>query len=170
MNPDFITIGEVVNTHGHRGAVRVLPLTDFPERFQDLKEVILTRDGERVTMHIERVAFQKRFVILSLREVPDMHAAERLRGAVLQIPREQACPLPEGRYYLFEIIGLQVFTADGERLGTVVDVLRTGANDVYVVRGEAGRELLIPALKSVVAEINPDASRMVVDLPEGLRE
>lgn len=170
MNPELITIGEVVNTHGHRGAVRVLPLTDFPERFRDLDEVVLTRNGERVTMHVERVAFQKRFVILSFREVPDMSAAERLRGALLQIPRDQVRPLPEGCYYLFEIVGLQVITSDGEPLGTVVDVLQTGANDVYVVRDEAGRELLIPALKSVVLQISPEASRMVVALPEGLRE
>lgn len=170
MSSELITIGEVVNTHGHRGAVRVLPLTDFPERFQDLQEVLVVRDGKRMTLHIERVSFHKRFVILSFREVPDMNAAERLRGALLQIPREQVRPLPEGRYYLFEIVGLQVFTVGGELLGTVVDVLQTGANDVYVIRSPAGRELLIPALKSVVQEISPEASRMVVDLPEGLRE
>jgi len=170
MKPELITIGEVAGPHGHRGAVRVLPLTDFPERFRDLEEVTVTRSGERVAMHIKQVAFHKRFVILNFREVPDMNAAERLRGALLQIPREQVRPLPEGRYYIFEIVGLRVVTADGEPLGTVVDVLQTGANDVYVVRGEEGRELLIPALKSVVLEINPEASRMVVALPEGLRE
>lgn len=170
MNPDFVTIGEVVSTQGHRGELRVLPLTDFPERFRELREVFLERGGRRQAAHVERVAYHGRFVIFSLREVPDMNAAEQLRGALLQVPLDQAVALPEGRWYIFEIVGLRVYTTDGESLGIVVDVLQTGANDVYVVHNTTGREVLIPALKDVVREIDSGSGRMVVSLPDGLME
>jgi 16S rRNA processing protein RimM len=119
---------------------------------------------------VETVAYHKRFVILTFREIPDMTAAEKLKGALLQVPRSELVPLPDGHYYIFDIVGLTVYTQEGERLGVVQDVLRTGANDVYVVQAESGgAPLLIPALKAVVREIDLEGGRMTVVLPEGLR-
>ncbi len=166
---EYITVGKIVTTQGHRGEVRVLPLTDFPERFVNMQEIILYHKGERVTYHIERVRFHKGFVIIKFKEVPNMNRALELKGSLLQVTREQLVPLPEDTYYVFEIVGLDVYTREGEWLGKVTDVISTGANDVYEVkRGEKERPLLIPALKRVVVEVNLEEGRMVVELPPGL--
>lgn len=170
MSEELILIGEIVNTQGHRGAVRVLPLTDFPERFRRLETVYLEQGPVRRLVHIARVSYHKRFVILEFREITDMNAAEKLKGALLKIPRSELMPLPDGHHYVFDIVGSSVFSADGDHLGVVEDVLRTGANDVYVVRRGDGGSLLIPALKAVVREIDPARRRITVVLPEGLRE
>jgi 16S rRNA processing protein RimM len=170
MTEEFVLIGEIVNTRGCRGAVRVLPLTDFPERFRDLRVVCLVRGDERWRLHIEQVAYHKQFVVLKFREISDMSAAEKLKGVLLQIPRSELVPLPVGHYYVFDIVGISVFTGEGKCLGVVRDVLRTGANDVYVVQAGGERPLLVPALKEVVRDIDLKGGRMTVVLPEGLRE
>ncbi|MFZ5899003.1 MAG: ribosome maturation factor RimM [Bacillota bacterium] len=168
MSKELIVIGEVVNTQGHRGAVRVLPFTDSPERFLELDSVILVQGERQTVMHVETVSFHKAFVILKFKEIEDMNAAEAIKGALLKLPREKLVPLPDGRYYIFDIVGLEVFTVDGKPVGRVKDVLQTGANDVYVVDGADGKEVLIPALKHVVREIDIKGRRMRVDPPEGL--
>jgi|Deesub1362A_J573_1020465.scaffolds.fasta_scaffold00204_59 16S rRNA processing protein RimM len=170
MTEEFISIGEIVNTQGCRGAVRVLPLTDFPERFRDMQMVYLARGEERWLLHIEQVTYHKQFAILKFREIPDMTTAEKLKGALLQVPRSELVPLPDGHYYIFDIVGLSVYTPEGEYLGVVRDVMRTGSNDVYVVRARNERPLLVPALKAVVRDIDLRGGRMTVALPEGLRE
>lgn len=170
MTEELILIGEIVNTQGHRGAVRVLPLTDFPERYRRLKAVYLEQGSLRRQVHIERVSYHKRFVILEFREIPDMNAAEKLKGAQLKIHRSELVPLPDGHHYVFDIVGSSVFDAEGEYLGVVEDVLRTGANDVYVVKSGDGDSLLVPALKTVVRDIDLARRRITVVLPEGLRE
>jgi len=165
---ELITVGEIVNAHGVTGAVRVLPCTDFPERFASMHEArVRLKDTQRV-FTIERTFPHKRFIIMKFREVNDMNAALALKGGLIQVARNELMALPPGHYYIFDIVGLEVFTIAGERLGVVSRVLRTGANDVYVVRGD-DEELYLPALKSVVRAIDLEARRMVVVLPEGLR-
>lgn len=168
MGENFITIGEVVNTQGHKGEVRVIPTTDFPERFKQTKEVNLLIKGTRKLYHIEQTYEHKKFIIVKFSEIPDMNGAETLKGALLQIPQEQLMPLPEGSYYIFQITGLPVFDVAGNLLGEVKEVLQTGANDVYVVRGTDRKEILIPALKHVIKKIDLTAGKITVDLPEGL--
>lgn len=168
MSEEYITIGEIVNTQGVKGEVRVLPHTDFPERFKELPEALIYHQGQRFTYHITSARDHKKFIIIKFAEVPDMNAAEKLKGAVVQITRDQLMPLPKDNYYIFEIVGLDVYTDDGEKLGKVKQVLQTGANDVYVVKPPNGADILVPALKQVVKEINIEANRMVVELPEGL--
>lgn len=170
MAGEYITIGKIVKTQGHRGAVRVLPLTDFPERFENMEEVLVYFNGQRKSYHIEETGRHKKFVIIKFKEVPDMNAAEAIKGALLQVARKQLVPLPEDTYYIFDIIGLDVFTNKGEWLGKITDVLITGANDVYVVEQGQNHPLLVPALKNVVREINFAQRQMVVDLPPGLRD
>ncbi|MGB9826598.1 MAG: ribosome maturation factor RimM, partial [Desulfofundulus sp.] len=156
---DYINIGKIVNTQGHRGEVRVVPLTDFPERFEQMEEVLVYHKGERKTYHIEKTRRHKGFVILKFREVPDMNTALTLKGAFLQVTPAQLVVLPEDTFYIFEIIDLEVYTPEGERLGKITDVLSTGANDVYVVQEGDKRPLLIPALKSVVRDIDLNQKR-----------
>lgn len=158
-----IVIGKAGAPHGIRGELRVIPLTDFPERFEELERVYV---GDEL-LDIVDVKYHKQFVIIKFRQYPTREAAASLTGQLLYVDKSQAMPLAEGEYYTFDIIGLEVFDLEGVSLGFVTEVLKTGSNDVYVAskKGEA-KQLLIPALKAVVKEINVPEGRMVVDLPE----
>lgn len=157
-----ITIGRIGAPHGIRGEMRVIPLTDFPDRFEGLKTAMA---GDEL-LHISQVRYHKKFVLLRFEEYPTREAAMRLTGRTLTVSREEAVPLAEGEFYTFDIIGLSVENIHGEAMGTVENVLRTGSNDVYAVRSSDGKETLIPALKRVVKNIDLANGRMVVDLSE----
>ncbi|HWR38652.1 MAG TPA: ribosome maturation factor RimM [Patescibacteria group bacterium] len=162
MNQQNISIGKIVAPHGVRGDVRVIPLTDFPDRFQSMKEIIL-EDG--VSLTVENVNYHKEFVLLKFKGLEDKNAVEKLRGKEIRVTKDQLVKLPEGHFYTFDIIGLQVQTEDGETLGRVTDVIATGSNDVYVVE-QNGKVTLVPALKQVVQRIDLAAGLMVVRLQE----
>lgn len=167
MPEDFISIGKIVNTHGHRGEVRVLPLTDFPERFIETDRVQVSTAAGRITLTIENARPHQKYFIVKFKEVQDMNAALALKGGLLQITRDELMELPEGTFYIFDIVGLSVYDSAGAFLGKVSDIIKTGANDVYVVE-TGSKPILVPALKQVVKEINLAGQRMVVELPEGL--
>lgn len=161
-----ITIGRVGAPQGIHGEMRVVPLTDFTERFDGLQEVMV---GDEL-LHVESVRYHKQFVLMKFREYPVREDARQLTGRLLTVDRSEAAPLGEGEYYTFDIIGLKVFNPAGTELGVVENVLRTGANDVYQTRGVDGREILIPALKAVVKVIDVPGGRMVVELPDVLED
>lgn len=167
MAEEYIRIGKILNTQGRRGAVRVLPLTDYPERFEKMGRVRVFIKDSRRELSIEEAYPHKKFFIVKFKEVADMNAAEELKGGLLEITRDELVPLPEDSFYIFDIVGLDVYDSGGECLGEITEVLQTGANDVYVVE-TGGKPLLIPALKQVVREIDLPGRRMVVELPEGL--
>ncbi len=168
MTEQYITVGEIVNTQGVHGEVRVIPATDFPERFFKTKKILVLQKGQRREYAIEKAWEHKKFVILKFAEIPDMTSAEKLKGALLQITAEELTPLPKGSYYQFQIIGLKVVDENGLELGTVSHILRTGANDVYEVKRPEGKDLLIPALKAIIKKIDLPGGKMEVELPEGL--
>ncbi|WP_347491586.1 ribosome maturation factor RimM [Desulfoscipio sp. XC116] len=170
VNEQYITIGKIVNTQGRRGEVRALPLTDFPERFEAMNTAYVGLRGQTNLINIERTYQHKKFIIIKFAGIDDMNAAETLKGASLLIPREELMPLPKDTFYIFDIIGMQVFDSDGRLLGQVKDVLQTGANDVFIVEGVKKRPLLIPALKKVVRNVDMVGKKMTVCLPEGLEE
>lgn len=159
-----VVIGKAGAPHGLRGELRVIPLTDFPERFESLKEVFI---GEKL-FQVAHVHYHRQFVLLSLVGCASREEAAKLTGELLRVEREDAAPLSEGEFYTFDIIGLQVLDLEGKTLGEVTNVLKTGSNDVYVTRRQAGEELLIPALKKVVREINVKEGFLRVDLQEEL--
>ncbi len=165
---EFLAIGAIVGPHGIRGEVKVSPMTDFPERFRAGAAVYLGTPDEAVPVVIEAARPHKNYILVKFASVPDRNAAELLVDQYLLIPEEQAMPLGEHENYTHDLIGLEVETATGEKLGKLVEVLFTGANDVYVVAGSAG-ELLLPALRSVVLEVDLDQHLMKVALPDGLR-
>jgi 16S rRNA processing protein RimM len=167
MAEDYIAVGKILNTQGRAGAVRVLPLTDYPERFKVKSRVYVSLNGSRKIMSIEDSFPHQKYVIIKFKEIPDMNAAEEIKGGILEITRDELYPLPENSYYIFDMIGLAVSDKTRGSLGKITEVLQTGANDVYVVETGA-RPLLIPALKQVVKEIDLPGRSMVVDLPEGL--
>jgi 16S rRNA processing protein RimM len=167
MAEEFITIGKILSTHGRSGAVRVLPLTDYQERFRTKSRVQISVKGSRKIMNIEESVPHQKYFIVKFAEIPDMNAAEEIKGGILEITRDELFPLPENTYYIFDIIGLSVSDKNRGQLGKITDVLQTGSNDVYVVDTGA-RPLLIPALKQVVKEIDLSGRFMVVELPAGL--
>jgi 16S rRNA processing protein RimM len=140
-------------------------MTDFPDRFALLRKVYL---GPRaVPFALEGFRLHKGSALLKLEGCHDRATVEKLRGQLVQIPIEEAMPLEQDEYYEHQIVGLAVWTAEGERLGTVDEIISTGSNDVYVVRGEE-RDILIPAIEDVVLEINLAKGRLMVELMEGL--
>lgn len=160
----LIAIGKAVAPHGVRGDVRVVPLTDYPERFDKTKEVKL-EDGR--VLAIESAKYHKQFVLLKFRGLDDRDAIEFLRGKLLLVDRDELVALPEGHYFIFDIVGLKVYDEAGAFLGTVTDVLATGANDVYIAERQPGEKpILIPAIKDVVREIDVPGGRMTVRLQE----
>lgn len=166
---EWITVGVVAAAHGVRGEVRIFPTTDFPKRLLGLGEAHLLGSSGRRPVRVEGARPHARgLFVMKLSGVDDRDAAEALRGAELQVRREEAMPLPEGRYYVFELIGCRVEEVDGTEIGRLVDVITTAANDVYVVQSSERGEILIPAVRQVVRSVLPDEGRIVVDLPPGL--
>lgn len=163
-------IGKVINTHGVKGGLKVQPLSDFPERVKKLTRVFVEKDNASTPYKVADGFVNGRFWVVHLEGVNDMSAARRLVGALLTIPLSERMTLRKDEFYLDQILGLAVYTADGALLGRVRDILQTGSNDVYVVRGdgEGARDVLIPALKAIVQNIDLDNGRLEVDLPEGL--
>lgn len=167
---DLIAVGEIVKSQGVQGEVKVLPLTDDPSRFGKLTRVFLKNSAGIIKeLQIEGYRPFRQFILLKFAGINDMNAADALGRGLICIPRQERPKLPEGHYYQDEIEGLQVYTLSGDFLGKIVQILETGANDIYVVQDER-REILIPALKDIIREINLPQSLMVVELPEGLVE
>ena len=176
-NTRFFEIGKIVNTQGLRGEVRVIPTTDEPSRFQLLKSVTVcfgssfdakSARQNNETLIIESARPHKQFVLLKFKGIDTINEAERLKTGILKIPPEQALPLGEDEYYIRDLLGLSVFTTNGEQLGAVTDVFPTGANDVYEITDGAGKKILFPAVKAFVLAVEPKQGRITVRLPDGL--
>ena len=158
-----VVIGKISAPHGVRGEVRIVPLTDFPERFENLKTVFLEDDSK---MELESVKFSNKFIIAKFKNINSRNDIEIFNGKLLMLNRSDIPSLPEGEYYKFVIIGLEVIDDKGSKLGKITEVLKTGSNDVYVVEGK--KQILVPALKKVVKEINLVDGLMKVELLEEL--
>ena len=158
-----VVIGKISAPHGVRGEVRIVPLTDFPERFENLKTVFLEDDSK---MELESVKFSNKFIIAKFKNINSRNDIEIFNGKLLMLNRSDIPSLPEGEYYNFDIIGLEVIDDKGSKLGKITEVLKTGSNDVYVVEGK--KQLLVPALKKVVKEIKLVDGFMKVELLEEL--
>jgi len=165
--PNFLVIGRILGPVGTRGDLRAQIVTDFPERFGQLGIVHV---GDNLKPYrIQLVKLEEGTVLLKLATVDDAAAATALRNADLHVPAEDAVALPPDQFFWHQIIGLEVWTDDGRRLGSVTDVLRTGSNDVYVV-GRGAHELLLPAIEDVIREIDLTGGRLTVHLLPGLEE
>ena len=166
----FVTIGMINSIFGLRGEIKVTPESDHPDRLSTLPglTVFVLKDNIREPYRVVDAGMQQSYWRLKLQGVDTREQSQELIGGELQIPASKVLPLPQGRFYVFELIGLQVYTLQGEMLGEVIDVLQPGANDVYVVGGQGQRELLIPAIKQVVKSIDLLERKMIVDPLPGL--
>ena len=161
-------IGVISSTHGIRGEVKVFPTTDDPKRFKKLKEVILDTGKEELVLKIQGVKFFKKFVILKFEGYDNINDIEKYKGKSLCVERKDAVPLKKDEYFIADLIGMKVVTDAGEPFGMLKDVLETGANDVYVVETEEGKEALLPAIKECVLKINMEESVITVHIMDGL--
>lgn len=162
----FIVIGVITKPHGVQGELRIKSYTDEPKRFTWLEQVYIGANDPQ-PMEVEQARVHQDKVLLKLTAVTNRNDAEALRGQWLMVPEDQALPLEDGEYFLFQLKGLTVVTTDGETLGTLTEIIETGANNVFVVKGEKG-ELLLPDIDDVVQEIDFDNGRMLVTLLPGL--
>ena len=143
----FLRVGVISSTHGIRGEVKVFPTTDDVKRFKKLKNVILDTGREHLNLEVEGVKFFKQFVILKFKGIDNINDIEKYKGKDLLVDRANAVRLRKDEYFVVDLIGLEVFTEDGEKFGTMKDVLETGANDVYIIDSLNHGEVLIPAIK-----------------------
>jgi 16S rRNA processing protein RimM len=164
---EYLSIGQIINIHGFRGEVKVYPLTNDMKRFSKLKEVYVEENNGLVKYEVQGVKFLSNTVVMKLKGVDTEEAANKLRNYYVKVDRNSAVKLPQYTYFICDLIDLEVYDEKGSLLGTVKDVLQTGSNDVYVVRG-SGKEILIPALKEVVKEVDLWNRKITVELPEGL--
>ena len=165
---DLLQVGIITSTHGVRGEVKVYPTTDDPRRFRRLKEVVLDTGREKLNLEIEGVKFFKQFVILKFKGLDNINDIEKYRQKSLYVTRKNAVRLQRDEYFIADLIGLKVQDEDGTELGTVKDVIETGANDVYEVEMEDGRSLLMPAIKHCILNVDVENGMMQVHVLEGL--
>lgn len=164
----FLQVGVISSTHGIRGEVKVYPTTDEKTRFQELKEVILDTGKEQMTLEIENVRYFKQMVILKFRGIDNINDIERYKGRPLLVCREDAVPLDENEYYIADLIGMDIVTEDGSFFGRLSDVMETGANDVYIIQTEKQGEVLIPAIRECILDVDPEKRQMKIHLMKGL--
>lgn len=166
---DMLQVGVVTTTHGVRGEVKVFPTTDDSARFKKLKNVILDTGKEKLDMEITNVKFFKNLVIVKFKGYDNINDVERFRQAKLLVTRDNAVKLAEDEYFIADLIGLKASSDEGEDLGEITDVLQTGANDVYVISKEGTPDLLVPAIKDCVVNVDIEAGTIVLHLLDGLR-
>ncbi len=162
---DLLEVGKIVNTHGLKGEVKVVPWTDYPEVFENIKKVSLA-DGKELS--VKGIKYQKNNIIVKFAEISYIDEAEKLKGCVLFAQRSELGELDDGVHYIADLIGMQVISDEGEKLGEISDVLQTGANDIYEVKREGKKPLLIPVIDSVVLDIDSKNAVVTVHLIDGL--
>ncbi len=165
---DKLQVGVITQTHGVHGEVKVFPTTDDMHRFSDLDEVILDTGKDMRTLKIERVRFFKQYVIVKFKGFDNPDDIEKYKGCPLLVERRDAVPLAENEYFIADLVGLAVITDSGEELGTLTDVIPTGANDVYSVRSQKYGEVLLPAIRDCILNVDLSNGQMKVHLMEGL--
>lgn len=163
-----LQVGVISSTHGVRGEVKVFPTTDDVTRFRQLKKVYLDTGREMLPLEIQNVKFFKQFAILKFKEIDNINDIEKYRGKSLMIDREDAVDLDEDEYFIADMIGMKVCTEDGSEFGTLKDVMETGANDVYIIDSLEHGEVLIPAIRECILDVDMDEERMTIHLMEGL--
>lgn len=163
----FLQVGVISSTHGIRGEVKVFPTTDDAARFKKLKKVLLDTGKEQLELEVQSVKFFKQFVIVKFKGIDNINDIEIYKGKSLLVPREDAVALGKDEYYIADLIGMEVFTEEG-RLGVLKDVMETGANEVYIIDSDRHGEVLIPAIKQCILDVDIEGRKMKIHLMDGL--
>lgn len=166
---DYIKIGRIINTHGIKGELKIYPLTDNINRFDDLKTVYL--GDNKIKAEVESVKYHKEMVIIKLKEFNNINEVLKFKDDFIYIDQEDRVELPEDHYFIFDIIGCTVFDRESNKIGIVTDVIQSASNDVYVIKDEEkNKEYLIPAVKEFIINIDIDKKEIVLDPIEGMIE
>ena len=168
MKQQYFEIGQIVNTFGIKGMVKVNPFTDDISQFEEMETILVDKKGSLLEMQIEEVKYSKNQVLLKLKGIETVEEAEKYRNCYLKLPREKARKLPKNTYFIADLIGLEVYTEEGKLLGKVDDIYNTGASDIYVIKDELGKQILLPAIKDVIKQIDLEQEKIVVHLLDGL--
>ena len=168
MKQEYFEIGQIVNTFGIKGIVKVNPFTDDISQFEKLKSILVDKKGKLLEMQIEEVKYSKNQILLKLKGIDTIEEAEKYRNCYLKLPREKAKKLPKDTYFIADLIGLKVYTDEGNLLGTLEDIYNSGASDIYVVKDELGKQILLPAIKDVIKQIDLEQEKIIVHLIKGL--
>lgn len=163
MSDDYVEIGKILAPHGVRGDVRIIPLSEDTNYFFEAEEIQIAGLGK---LQIENARWNKKFILLKLKNYDSMNAAETLRGKEIVLRKADMAKLPEGRYYVYDLIGMEVFDLAGTFLGKLTEVLSPASTDVYVVTDSANKTMMFPALKTIVKEIDLTNKKMIINPPE----
>ena len=165
---EYFEIGQIVNTSGLKGILKIKPFTDDIKKFSNLKTIYIKTKNDLTEFKIEQVRYVKNMVMLKLAGIDTVEEAEKYRNLYIKILRDQEEELEEGSYYVVDILGCKVNTDANQELGKIVDVFQTGSNDVYVVKDEQGKQILLPAIKQVIKNVDIKNKIITVHLLEGL--
>lgn len=165
---NYLRVGVISSTHGIGGEVKVFPTTDDNKRFKNLKQVFLDTGKEYLELEVERVRFFKKMVIVKFKGINNINDIEKYKGKDLLVTRENAVPLEENEYFIYDIIDAQVVDEDGREIGILKEVLTTGANDVYVVKTPAGKEVLLPVIDECILDIDIENKKVTAHIMPGL--
>ena len=164
----YLEIGQIVNTFGIKGMVKVVPFTDDINRFDELEKVYIVNKKIRKEYEIEQVKYHKNMILIKFKGIEKVEEAENFRNCYLEIDRKDAKPLEKDTYYIVDLIGLKVYTDEGDYLGKLDDIYNTGSNDIYVVKDELGKQFLLPAIEDVIKKIDLENKKIIVHLLKGL--
>lgn len=168
MKKERLEVGQIVNTFGIKGFVKIYPYVDDISRFDNLKKVHIKSKKEEKELQIEEVKYQKNMVLVKFKGIETVENAEKLRNSFVEIDRADAIPLEEGQYFIADLLGLDVFLDTGEKLGVLEDIYNTGSSDIYVVKNELGKQFLLPYIDEVIKQINLEERKIIVHIIEGL--
>lgn len=167
---DFLEIGKIINTHGLKGEVKIAVWMDCAEDFEELSFVMTKNHGIEEKLNIEGIKYQKNNIIVKFKEIPSIEKAEAYKNSVLYVPKSELPPLPEGVYYIADLLSSMVYDEENNEIGKLTDVFNTGSNDVYDIKREGKANLLVPIIDGVLKSVDTDAKKIVIHIPEGLEE
>ena len=168
MKQEYFELGQIVNHFGIKGMLKVNPFTDDISKFETLNFILGEKNKKLEKMQIEEVKYSKNQVLLKLKGINTIEEAENYRGCYIKIARKDLKELPENTYFIADLIGSTVYTDEGILLGKVVDIYNTGANDIYVIKDEIGKQTLLPAIKEVIKQIDTEQEKIIVHIIKGL--
>lgn len=168
MENNYLRVGVISSTHGIKGEAKVFPTTDDANRFKTLKQVVLDTGKEKLTLEIEGVKFFKQMVILKFKGIDDINDIEKYKGKDLLVSRDNAVKLEKDEYFIYDLIGSEIYTDEGNKLGILTEILTSSANDVYVVKMENGKEVLLPSIKECILDIDAENKKITVHVMNGL--
>ena len=168
MKKERLEVGQIVNTFGIKGFVKIYPYVDDISRFDNLKKVHIKSKKNDEELQIEEVKYQKNMVLVKFKGIETVENAEKLRNSFVEIDRADAIPLEEGQYFIADLLGLDVFLDTGEKLGVLEDIYNAGSSDIYVVKNELGKQFLLPYIDEVIKQINLEEGKIIVHIIEGL--